>query len=138
MVNNKKIAGLFLAASILLFGCSKEQNTNHSKTIQGKWQLEYTVADSNHNNKPDDFEKSYVAAGSYVYFTFKNDGTFQDSLDYEGVSGVFTGTWTISGQQAFLSILGRSITYNILQLDASRLYVRDNDTPGNWQNFIRR
>lgn len=132
-----KVAVILISVSPFVISCNKEKERSNSEQILGTWKLEYEAEDRNHNNKLEESEKEEVKPGYYTFYTFQKDGTLIDSLDMEGVSGVHYGRYTISGQQAFLSILGRSITYNLLELNSTNLHVRDNDTPGNWLGFVR-
>ena len=129
---------MLLACAIGFSACKKDKKeATNSEKIVATWKQDYTADDLNENGTMEDSEKEFPAAGDYEYITFNSNGTLRDSLKMSGFELVSPGTWTISGDQVTVTILGTTATGTLLQLDNSRLTVKDNETPTSWTSYIK-
>lgn len=137
---------IFTKASALLLLCAvgftackkdKDEELTNSQKIVATWKMDYSAEDANSNGILDESEKETPATGDYEYITFNSDGTLKDSLNMSGFELVTPGTWTIAGDQITLTVLGTTSTGTLVQLDGSRLTVKDNETPTSWVSYIK-
>lgn len=144
-LNMKKT--IFTKATLMLLVCAvgftackkdkEEKVLTNSEKIVATWKQDFSADDLNENGTMEESEKEYPAAGDYEYVTFNSNGTLKDSLNMSGFELVTPGTWTISGDQITVTILGTTSTGTLQQLDGSRLTVKDNETPTSWTSYIK-
>ena len=133
-----KASLLLLACAVGFTACKKDKKeASNSEKIVGTWKLDYRADDENENGILDASEKETPAAGDFEYVTVNSNGTLRDSIKMMGFELVTDGTWTISGDQITLTILGNTETGTIQELTSSRLTIKDNETPTSWSSYIK-
>lgn len=134
-----KLGALALLCAGLFTACKKDKKKeeSNSQKIIGTWKLDFRADDLNANGSLDESEKDYPGAGEFEIVTFKSDGTLSDSVSFGGVGIAIPGTWSINGDQFVITVMGSTDTGTVVQLDATRLTVKDHETPTSWASYLK-
>lgn len=134
-----KLGALALLCASLFTACKKDKKKeeSNSQKIIGTWKYDFHAYDLNANGSLDESEKNYPVAGEYKISIIKGDGTLIDSASYRGVGTAIPGTWSINGDQFIITIMGTTDSFTVVQLDATRLTIKDHDTPPSWASYLK-